>query len=103
MYLRYRRLRPGDNLNQTDVSTRKNNRVFIIDNKTNLMISIDVLTGRGERKDSMGQTTAGFPERLYNRNSESDEDDKLRYEERIQYFFAHSTNFVIVHNYKLTL
>ncbi|XP_043283808.1 regulating synaptic membrane exocytosis protein 1 isoform X2 [Venturia canescens] len=32
---------------------------------------------RGERKDSVGQSAVGFPERLYDRNSESDEDDKL--------------------------
>ncbi|XP_011301029.1 regulating synaptic membrane exocytosis protein 1 isoform X2 [Fopius arisanus] len=31
---------------------------------------------RGERKDSVGQTMMGFPERFYDRNSESDEDDK---------------------------
>ncbi|KAK0163444.1 hypothetical protein PV327_007123 [Microctonus hyperodae] len=36
----------------------------------------DSIGGRGDRRDSIGQTMMGFSERLYDRNSESDDDDK---------------------------
>ncbi|XP_053594404.1 regulating synaptic membrane exocytosis protein 1 isoform X2 [Microplitis demolitor] len=36
----------------------------------------DSMGGRGEKRDSIGQTMMAFSERFYDRNSESDEDDK---------------------------
>lgn len=38
----------------------------------------DSMGGRGEKRDSIGQTMMAFSERFYDRNSESDEDDKWR-------------------------